>query len=470
MATQNDKVSWVRYAAIVWFHDINTRVNSFGDPLADIKKAGDSSDKPLARTLANFDDEPVMETVPVLDAEGKPTVDAEGKPVTKDVIKTLDGNPPAGDKSNWVTQRVSNGWDTTQGTCDVVSADEWMKAKGITLDAFKVLVHEERLAIIAKLDAKDEYKGVAEVARDVWYKNGKTELANLHVPTDVGNECFRRSLGILGAIFLRRKEASEGTYKGETGYFIPVVRVAFKTELQRLLCHVGENEGKDVGRAVYSDVDRLGIAKRVFDNFGRESDLTRVGMKRGTAQKVWAIVELDNAYPALNLIKRLSMPKPEVATGQKVPYNPNGYIPFGPLNKEEMRMMLKGKPFDSKSNDTLTTDVTAEYVEGYVAKRAGGTPKVWTPMSPAVLEGLTKENRMPVHLVRSIVLAILKGNGEYFAMLARKSDALNTAISAVLTGDVVVSQDDTKSSDNGDDTGDENENEPESSQTETANS
>jgi hypothetical protein len=353
----------LEFASVHWFHYRNQRVDTFRNPLSDL----------------NF------------------KVEKEG-----------DNEKAIGMTADGLVSKLSGGWNASQGITTVRTLEDDAAAfvmpddTVVTISVEEVIerANAERQAMIDAWDASDDTKAVANVARRVWFPDGKpVEIVA------IANDTYRRSVAVMGV--LARRKAGDGI-----SYTIPVNVVHFASELDRLLSHEREND-KDGGRSKNSALDHLKFAANIRRNGGKEAMLTAAGINRGNAQKLWAIVGIAWKYPELNLIQRCFMQGP--ADGEPLSYVPGGYVPFSKLDKEQCRRMLKGYGF-LDTNQTTPMQITAEYIENkYLASIITGNDRGPTAYNGKQINEVLGGH--PVKLLQSIAKAIAVSDGNYFASL-----------------------------------------------------
>jgi hypothetical protein len=332
----------LNYASIHWFHRENTRIDSFGDPLADMDYKDDN------RSFG---------------------------------------------KQGGLVSALYDGWQTSAGVVTVMTVDEYAKLHNTTKDAVIERINADRAATIAAWEQGEATKGLALTARQVWLPNGKPCKV-----THVGNNAYRRSLAIMGVIHRRNSQPGEPNYT----YDVPCSVQSFGSLAEALIEHSKEN-AKDVGRSRYSALDQLEVAVRLFSYNGKESDLRAI-MPVGTAQKVWAIARLNNKYPQLRIVERMT----------RLPANSPDYLDIGPVDKETLRRMANG----FLAGDTGNTQAgagNADDVASVLEKRAVKPPKAMTAVE---IGELVQSSNIP--LVKQVGEAILKNNRLFFTTIQQR--------------------------------------------------
>jgi hypothetical protein len=254
----------VDFANVHWFKDTNIRVSdkSWGDPLADV--------------------------------DYRETTDDEGN------VK-ITSKAPGSDRA--LVYLMRDGWDQSQGIVSAWQADAKTAAAAI----------EDRKAILKRFEEEEGTASLAVALREVWFPEGKPAKVEW-----IANNCFRRSRGIMG-VLLRRKRDNPANW--DTHYVIPVEPKQFGTgeagELAKLVNHILENTLKTAGRKELQAADYFYQAvamRRIKGDKMKESDLIRLNIKRGEAQRAFALATLDARFPELHLQERCkgNPPKPYV--------------------------------------------------------------------------------------------------------------------------------------------------------------
>jgi hypothetical protein len=309
MVLKLGQTSNVDYPLIHWFHDLNSRVDSFGNPLIDID---------AAYTREN------------------------GKVVLVDRPKG-DGAPTAEQWKAGLVQLLAGGWNGQQGNVTVEEIGKAQIPKAIA----------ERKAQIAKWKESKLFK-LADMADRVWFPKGKAVE-----PLYVANDHYRRGYSIMAAI-MRRNEEGLGT-----DYPLLCTLAAFVDEKERIIAHAQEND-KEGGRSLYTWKDKLQNAYRLKRALGTEADVNRMlgGNARGTAQQLYRLLILNSKVPSVKLYERCLLPTPDTdKTTGKVPYKVGEFVNGPTLGKEEIKAVLEGKPI-GKDKPTFQPD--AEGVEAFV--------------------------------------------------------------------------------------------------------
>lgn len=183
----------------------------------------------------------------------------------------------------------------------------------------------------------------------------------------------------------------------------------FENPLQRLLMQVADNDQATSGKLEISNVDRILAAQKVYKMGGIEADLSK-SFKRGMAQKLWAIVTLDNQHPGIGIIERMALP----------PEHEN-FISWG-VDKEDMRNLAlrSDKAALEKKNAQLMTagkapllPATVAEVENYFKSpkaNGGNKPKI---MNREHIEGMATTHA--IKIVQATAKAIMQNNQDLVA-------------------------------------------------------
>lgn len=312
------------------FQERNTRKDTFGRPLADlaevVKVLGEGEERKVS---SGGDDQPLVAV-------------------------------------------LFDGWDSVKGSVEATIPTKDEIALAITQ-------RREQLAKWRQFD--DEHSRLADFVEAYWFPNGK--------PCEIlaiANMSYRRTFALPAVVYARSRRGVDKS----GNYTVPVVVCKYANELSAFLRHVLEND-KDSGRKKYSDRDWLLIAKRLrgLDDKATESSLLRLGAKRGTAQKVWRFVLLDERFSDRNLYERaMSTPTDLDDSGQypHVEPDPKGltekerigsYIPLDKMDKEDIGALLNDID-PAKRTEKVPKVATTKIVEGYVEHKVRGGKSVTT--------------------------------------------------------------------------------------------
>jgi hypothetical protein len=161
----------------------------------------------------------------------------------------------------------------------------------------------------------------------------------------------------------------------------------FENELARLMVNSRENEAKTDGFVPTSDLDKVFVARKIYENGGRENDI-RKAFKDSTGQKLYAICRLNDLNPDLRIVDRIMQEQ-----------GSEGYIPFGPLNKEVLRQFAaKGTINLEKAGEVYPINLS-EYL---------GAPQVIKPAAPQAAKAADIETRIQTRsrLLKHILSAV----------------------------------------------------------------
>lgn len=300
------------------------------------------------------------------------------------------GKPPK-NPAQGVVSLLCRGWDIAQGV---------VECEKITTKADKQRCVKQRKQQIELWEAaaaeNPVYAVVASHAKALWFPNGKAVE-----PTHKANMCFRRGYALPAVVaVMNYGEAVVSDFQ------IAISEVEYADDLTRTLAHVRENL-KDAGRSKYSPVEYVLLAQKIVEAFGSEADLVRQGVKRGTAQKAFAIAKLDAMFASVRLVERLTMDAPELPEGEKqYPHKDDGYIPFGPLDKERLRTLANGK------KDGTPTASDASEVEAYIGEAMKGGNNANKGMKRDKQDAIATTHKSL--LVRKIVKALHDNDSGFF--------------------------------------------------------
>jgi hypothetical protein len=379
------------YASIHWFHGDNGRVKaSYSDP-------EDKTNSPLSDL----------------------GFQVESKGEGDDQRNVVSGRTPGG-----LVFEMTSGWDSSQGVVKVGSAEHIAELQGVTLEQLLKRASDEREAQIAIWEKHELTKEMANVAKRVYFPNGKPVAI-----VAIGNECFRRSLGIMGAIYRR----SLPPLSAPLSYDVDVLVKEWPDETARIADHLLENTRKDQGRVKLSTLDLLNTAvmfHRASPAKFKERTLMDANVKRGTAQKLHSYVVLANRHRAVKLVERAFKPIPQ---GGIVVYNEECPIPIESVKAEHCRNMLNNRnPFDKERKERITNPKIHAYLEKVITGSGDVGPV------PMKMNEFRAYKDSPVDLVRYIVAAVATGNEEMLKVLDDMSEEINAA-----TAELIPEYDDT---------------------------
>lgn len=308
---------------------------------------------------------------------------------------------------------MMRGWEPRQGVPEVTAlTDKEIKA-----------AIDQRTQQIETWEASEDAltKQLAETARQVWFPGGKPKA-----PKYGGNMGFRRGFAIVGSIMLLNYDR-----KPSFKYSVPVNVVEYDNETDRLMAHIAENVQKTEGVSTYNALDYVDIAAKLVARGGLETDLTKAGVKRGTAQKVFCLAKLSAKFRVLKLVDRVNMEPPKLrANARRFPYSEGCYIPLAVLDKEQLRHLYKGRAAKG-DKAAIEPAKTAEQVESYVSDAMRGSTNTQDKAMPKDRMESTAESHA-VDIVRIIVDAVRHNKEKVLNDLANKADQINAALEDIL--------------------------------------
>lgn len=288
------------------------------------------------------------------------------------------------------------GWDGQLGRPAVAELTKDQVAEAVTRleEAWKALkdapLGEEPEAV--KLEGGTVYVAKAELAKvfeATYTKDGK-----IVKPTHKAVTCFRRGESLLLVNTLRAKKGLEQIAE------IPCVVRHYENSLEQFSDNIRENQLKTAGANSMSNADCVGAARRLFQLGATEAKLLHAfGLKRGMAQKLHRLCQLDAKYPKQAIVDKIV----------------SGELSDKPFDKEKVKAML---------DSGVTEDKVGEFI---AAPNAGNAPKI---MSRKSIEALGSGN--PIELVKLVCQAILKDDPSQLAAITAKAEAVNAAIKQVM--------------------------------------
>lgn len=374
----------VDYSAVHWFQKVNLRKNdkSFGNPLSDV-------------------DYKIV-------APEKPDEDEKVLGLTKDGL----------------VYPLRNGWEPTQGAITVERATKQQAAEAI----------EDRKRRIAELEKNESLLPLAATLREVWFPNNKPASVEW-----IGNNCYRRSVGI-GGVLLRRRRDAEGK-DWDKSYTVYVCPKEFaggeKGQVDKLNDHLVENLMKDVGRNLMQPVDFFHAAMQYRALRGanaRESDLVKLGLKRGEAQRAFALAAINADFPELHLAERSILKVERDDEGKEKPYIYEAFksrvdiaklrhADCVALNNAQMPGGVKtpaGEPIKIKGGRKAILHAIESYIRDAMT---GGKGAVLT--STNIVKTAAKS---PVHLLQALAAKWAKNDGNFAEFIGKHAERINKAL------------------------------------------
>jgi len=178
---------------------------------------------------------------------------------------------------------------------------------------------------------------------------------------------------------------------------IPINVLTFESKLERELTNVRENTDKATGLLRQSVKDTVFAVSRLFGEGASESDLSKIGLKRGMCQKYHRLCTLNVQYPSLKLVERCLRDD-----------EAEGYIDVKGLHKEE------------NLQKAIKEATTAEAVEAIVLSKGNNEPPMANKKD---IKGLTQN---PVWAVRWVAKAIMANDVGRLSSFNAKADDFNT--------------------------------------------
>lgn len=377
----------IDYGLIHWFHGDNARIHaSYSTP-------EDKVNSPLS------------------DLGYKVSESGEGE----EKVSRVEGRTAGG-----LVYEMTSSWDESQGACKVGDVAHIAELRGVSVDDLLAQCHAEREAQILTWEGHELTKEMAVVARQKWFPNGK--------PLDIvaiGNECFRRSLAIMGAIYRRSLPPT----RLPLTYNVYCSVKEWEDETARITDHLLENTRKDAGRVKLSTLDFLNTAAMLHRSSAvkfKEKTLMDAGVKRGTAQKLHSYVVLGNKYREAKLVERAFKPAP---VGGIVEYSKDCHIPIESINAQQPRNLLNGKHWNDKDvpvKGGVKVSTIHKWLEDVITGKGDDVP---VAMKTAEIKKIVHS---PVDIVRYVTHAILTSNEEMLKVLDDMAEEINAATAGMV--------------------------------------
>ena len=207
----------------------------------------------------------------------------------------------------------------------------WLIEKGGLVGAYP-LTKEQQAAAVKELEAR--WKELKESKADFDFRtqhgskmavsasdilrafeevhvNGKGKI---HAPSYGVVHSHRRIDNMPYANAIRRKL---GVEDGNPIAEVPVNIVENETDLDRFARCLAENIGRNEGCLTLSNADLVHGARRMFQQMASEADLQRTGLKRGRAQQLHRLCQLDSRFPELGIIDSIIAGERQLGTFEK---------------------------------------------------------------------------------------------------------------------------------------------------------
>ena len=298
-----------------------------------------------------------------------------------------------------LVEQLADGWDIQQGVVAIAPMNEKEQAEAVkeltaerealknadlSAEAEKIRVNGETVAITAP--------ELLRVFENVYLdKEGK-----IIVPTYKGGTCFRRTASMLKVNTVRAKR-SLGLITE-----LPCIVKDYKKSLDQFIDNVAENQKKTAGARKMSNADSIGAARSLFRLNATEAKLSKAfSLKRGMAQKMHRLCQLDKEHKGLGIIDKIV----------------SGDLDPKAFDKEKVKALLDNK---------ATSEQVAEFIK---APNAGNKAKI---MPRKDIEALKEQT--PVELVALTCQAILQNDPLVLKAVTDRADAINKAVATEVNG------------------------------------
>lgn len=188
--------------------------------------------------------------------------------------------------------------------------------------------------------------------------------------------------------------------------------VEFKNDMDEFLACIKDNAIQSQGVIPLTDLDKLHSARLMYQLGQSESQFRNI-FKAGTGQKLYQICRADKEFKDLGIFDSLV----------------KGDLKFAPLNKEDLRKMLK--PLDNvKADDRVKLiESLKPQVQVYFQKpkESGNASSI---MKKPEIQKLGDQT--PIELVTLVVQCILDDNTAPLAPYVLKAEEINKAIESVM--------------------------------------
>lgn len=386
----------VDYANIHWFRNNNIRHGdkSWGNPLADID----------------------FRLEVVLDTDGK-------TPIGEKIVTSASSS----DKP--LVRLLADGWEAREGVATVMKATAKQSQEAIA----------DRKAIIAEMKKDEAMLPMAVTLEEVWFPNGKS------APVEwIANNCYRRSIGIRGVLTRRRTLVPDGW---DRTFVVICESKEFASDRAKLVDHILENTRKAAGRKELQPVDYFFQAvelRKIDGASARESDLVRMDIKRGEAQRAFALAKMASELPELNLIDRCnpkSAPKKD-GEGKQSPYlyvAHKSYIDVAKLRHADVVRLNNGYTAESSGEEGKLTGRNAKLkaIEAYIRTAMTGSK----PKPVTIADATEAMANHPVYLLQTLALKLSRAEaGKFTESLTAHADKINKALAFLVKEDTTYAE------------------------------
>ena len=261
---------------------------------------------------------------------------------------------PADKELSLIKSFVTTGWSTDMGTVaaaytltDVEAADYTARREA----EWEALVNAEESTTVFKIDGHNV--DVTNEHKRKAFELLFTEEDKVVVPTYGGINSFHR-----GAIAMLEAAAIRVAMDKDVWTDVPINLVPEgESIMEQHVRNLQENVGRLEGATNLEPCDELNAAKQIFDEGGSEADVQRAVIKRGKAQLLYLVCQLNARYTGLGIIERIYADKlrfPVTSLTAKLRDARNNNVPSKELNailvgerKDAVIPMVKRKSIES---------------------------------------------------------------------------------------------------------------------------
>jgi hypothetical protein len=263
-----------------------------------------------------------------VDQWGKPMGDVDYAWEEKNGSRQLKLPAGVSETDKPLVHQLDGGWLDNQGAVDVLEMTKERAAQALA----------DRKRQVEELKAKEGTLALANVMEQIWAPGGKWIT-----PKYEAIDAYRRSIGIRGVFLRRWKNATGKNWDRTYAILISVMTVPTGVEGQRELFrhHTGENYRKTAGQLALGPKDHFATAVRYLELFGdaaNESGLmAETGMKRGEAQRAFALADFARKFPGLKIKERvLAKTPPNVGDGEPAYVAKESFLPIASLQHKHL--------------------------------------------------------------------------------------------------------------------------------------
>lgn len=204
---------------------------------------------------------------------------------------------------------------------------------------------------------------------------------------------------------------------------VPAIGAIFESETDRILDQFMENYIDREGKKETTSLEKMNGLRMLFQHTQKEMDFQRAlgseKANRTMAQKCMGIFRCDFLYPEVQLVDRLNREAGTV-----------GHIPFGPLDKEIVRVCGQGAlPKEREADCTTPVQVLERHIERICGPK---NPKSAPMMDRAMIVSMSKEG--PNDLLKDVMSGVQSADLSKLDMMKKYAKSYNAHRKHTLDG------------------------------------